>query len=271
MCQSPIPAGPRPLLRDPQPPRSPRFRAGSISSTSLSCLDIWRVYLSINTAGLVEVYLGDIGRDMPPQEWPHWLNHNVRPEGRMSPDRFRRDFCNQFASSDDPTGDIRVLRGKINSAALDVLGGTLWRELAEPDKTEFERLHSVTDPASLKLAILSLCKAFIEAIDKKILASYLGTAKKEPSTLKLMENLVESLEGDRTIVESLKALQHFRSKGGIAHMVSSQRTGALERLGIEGMEPVQAFETIITNLLATLSALDGLLSRASEQRATAVT
>ena len=29
ICQSPIPAGPRPLLRDPQPPRSPRFRAGS--------------------------------------------------------------------------------------------------------------------------------------------------------------------------------------------------------------------------------------------------
>ena len=29
MSQSPIPAGPRPLLRDPQPPRSPRFRAGS--------------------------------------------------------------------------------------------------------------------------------------------------------------------------------------------------------------------------------------------------
>ena len=29
MCQSPIPAGPRPLLRDPQPPPSPRFRAGS--------------------------------------------------------------------------------------------------------------------------------------------------------------------------------------------------------------------------------------------------
>ena len=26
---SPIPAGPRPLLRDPQPPRSPHFREGS--------------------------------------------------------------------------------------------------------------------------------------------------------------------------------------------------------------------------------------------------
>ena len=31
MCQSPIPAGPRPLLTDPQPPRSPRSRAGSYS------------------------------------------------------------------------------------------------------------------------------------------------------------------------------------------------------------------------------------------------
>ena len=31
ISQSPIPAGPRPLLRDPQPPRSPHFREGSTS------------------------------------------------------------------------------------------------------------------------------------------------------------------------------------------------------------------------------------------------
>ena len=30
ISQSPIPAGPRPLLRDPQPPRSPRLREGSV-------------------------------------------------------------------------------------------------------------------------------------------------------------------------------------------------------------------------------------------------
>ena len=34
ISQSPIPAGPRPLLRDPQPPTSPRFREGSSCSLS---------------------------------------------------------------------------------------------------------------------------------------------------------------------------------------------------------------------------------------------
>ncbi len=33
MYQSPIPAGPRPLLRDPQPPPTPRLRAGSNNQT----------------------------------------------------------------------------------------------------------------------------------------------------------------------------------------------------------------------------------------------
>jgi len=43
VCQSPIPAGPRPLNGDPQPPRSPRIREGSIIETGMSLAGLfWR-------------------------------------------------------------------------------------------------------------------------------------------------------------------------------------------------------------------------------------
>jgi len=228
----------------------------------LSCLDIWSVAFSFNTAGLVEVYLGDIGRDIPSQEWGHWQSYNVPPEGQMSEARFRRDFLAQWASSDDPIGDVRSLRQQINSVAQSYLGGPIWRELEEPDRTEFERLHSVATEPALKLAILSLCKAFIEAIDQGVLAGFTGSTESEDRTLALMEALCETLEGDRTIVEPLRALQRLRSKGGIAHMVSSQRASALRRLGIDNMDPAPAFQTILRRLLGFLRELNRLLAQA---------
>ena len=54
----------------------------SLRSSHLSCLDIWSVSISTNTAELVEVYLGDIGQYIPADEWPHWKAHNVPPEGK---------------------------------------------------------------------------------------------------------------------------------------------------------------------------------------------
>ena len=49
MCQSPIPAGPRPLLRDPQPPRSPRFREGSINRRyARRCRQLGIIYADIS-------------------------------------------------------------------------------------------------------------------------------------------------------------------------------------------------------------------------------
>ena len=201
----------------------------------LRCLDLWGVQFCFNTAGLVEVYLGDIGRDIPSREWSHWLNFNVRPEGQMSEDRFRRDFLAQFASGDHPTADMKRLRVEVNSHAKALLDCSIWRELDEPDRTEFERLFPGTTTQSLKLAILLLCKALVEAIDQRSIVKYLGSSIPEESRLSSLERLVDSLGGNRAVLEPLRALQQVRSKAGIAHLASSQRPNALARLGIDGM------------------------------------
>ena len=235
-----------------------------VDSTSITCLDLWSVDLSINTADLIEVYLGDIGRDIPARDWPHWLSYNVRPEGAMQKDRFRRDFLAQSASSEDPIGEMKALRRQVNEVAINVFGGPVWRELEESDRVEFERLSFVTTPQSLKIAILSLCKAFIESIDCASIQRFTSASAESESSLARMEDLFEALGGSRASVEPLRALQHVRSKGGIAHMAGRGRADALSRLGIDNMTPKDAFETIIVRVLSTLRELNAFLFQAKD-------
>lgn len=68
-----------------------------LSSSRLSCLDLWGIAISFNSADLVEVYLGDLGRDLPSDEWGHWRSYNVPPAGRMEEGRFRRDFLEAYS------------------------------------------------------------------------------------------------------------------------------------------------------------------------------
>jgi len=65
-----------------------RYRA---TAGRLECLDLWGIDISTNTAGLIEVYLSELG-SLPSSEQSHWLAHNVPPEGHMDEGRFRRDF-----------------------------------------------------------------------------------------------------------------------------------------------------------------------------------
>ena len=65
----------------------------SVTTSRITCLDLWGLDIGINTVGLVEVYLGELG-GLPALEQSHWLAYNVPPEGQMDEGRFRRDFLN---------------------------------------------------------------------------------------------------------------------------------------------------------------------------------
>jgi hypothetical protein len=138
----------------------------SVSSSRLSCLDLWGIDISFNSAGLVEVYLGDLGRDLPSDEWGHWRTYNVPPEGQMDEGRFRRDFLNQWASSVDPVRDLRRSRAKANDAAFARFGGPLWRGLPPDLESEYQSLIGplTDDPAALNGPLLVLTKAFVDAL-----------------------------------------------------------------------------------------------------------
>ncbi len=237
----------------------------TVTENRLSCLDLWGVDLGVNTLGLVEVYLGDIGTYIPSDEWPHWLTHNVALEGEMSEDRFRRDFLAQWTDSRDQISKLRLLRTKINDVGSNTLCGNLWRSLREPDRTEFNALYRpvVRNIRALNASVIILTKAFVEALDKEILRGYLGIGSDARGSLALLEDAVEQLGGDKAVVEPLKALQNLRSRGGIAHLAASRRESAFERMDIRDMDASTAFDKIVERLLWTMDELHRLFTEAS--------
>lgn len=241
----------------------------NVTATRLSCLDLWGLAISTNTAGQIEVYLGDLGRDLPSDEWPHWLGHNVAPEGHMAEDRFRRDILNQPWPSIDLPRRLRQARQTVAAAAEELLGSPVWRRLQEPEATEFERLHGPTsnEPRSLNNPVLTLTKALVDAIDPKPLRTFLGETNRQIGSLALLERVENQLGGDGRATSMLRDLQHLRSAGGIAHLSGSGRDSAIDRIGITAMTPPQAFDHICTRTAKALERLTRLFSITSSDSA----
>jgi len=225
-----------------------------ISAGRLTCLNLWGVDISFNTAGLVEVYLGDIGRDLPADEWGHWRSYNVPPRGHMEEGRFRRDFLNQIASSTDRVGDLRRARSKAARVSRRVLSAPLWKALHEDLGGEFESLVGplADDAAALGQPLLVLTKALVDGIDPRPLKEFLGSHDKGEQSLALLTRFVETLGGTSTDVAVLASLQRSRSKGGVAHLAGSDRDRVAAELGFTGQGPWDAFQSVVVRLTAAL-------------------
>lgn len=232
-----------------------------LSRSRLECLSLWGVDISFNTRGLVEVYLGDLGERVPSDEWGHWLSYNVPPEGEMEEGRFRRDFLAQFASSPDVPLELRQARDQAAEVSARILGSAIWRPLDGDIEAEWQSMVGPlsADPTSLGPCLLLLTKALVDAIDPGPLKAFLGDVEPDERSLRLLGRFVERIGGGDPLVEPLRALQDFRSRGGVAHLAGSGRSQAMARLGIEGMTTWQAFEEVAKRLELCLSNLAELM------------
>lgn len=231
----------------------------------LECLGLWGIDMSFNTAGLVEVYLGDLGRDLPSDEWGHWLTYNVMPEGKMEEGRFRRDFLAQFASSPDIPGDLRRARADAASATERLFGPPVWRPLSDEIAPEYESMIGPLseDPVALQGPLILLAKCFVDAIDPAPLKSFLGDAQPGEKSLSLLARTAERLGGSRDDIEALRALYEVRSAGGFAHLGGSGRGPALGRLGINDLATIDAFDLIAMRIIECLRTVTELAAQAT--------
>lgn len=234
-----------------------------LKRTRLSCLNLWGLDISFNSAGLIEVYLGDLGQRLPRAEWGHWLTYNVVPEGTMEEGRFKRDFLAQFASSPDIPSDLRRARARAAEVSGAVFSGAIWRELGQDVAPEFESMIGPLseDPSALGGPLLLLTKCLIDAIDPAPLKDYLQDAQPGERSLALLGRVAERLGGSTDDIEPLRALHDFRSSGGVAHLAGSKRHAALQRLGIRGMTTIEAFDHVAAGLTQCLEQLTLLLER----------
>lgn len=236
----------------------------TVTSHRISCLNLWGLEISSNTAGLIEAYLGDLGK-LPASEHSHWLAYNVPPEGDMEEGRFRRDFLNQFASSPDQLGDLRHARNEVNRVSREHFGESLWRDLDDQTAKEFDRLVGPTtnDPSSLVGPILTLVKALVDGINVDLLKSQLGGAKKGEQSIALLTRWVPMIGLPQDAIEPIAALQAFRSAGGVAHLAGSRTADARARLGIDDLAPWPAFIHVVAALTDMLTNIATALSELS--------
>jgi hypothetical protein len=225
-----------------------------VTASRIRCLDLWGLDISTNTAGLVEVYLGELG-SLPDSEQAHWLAHNVPPEGQMDEGRFRRDFLNQSVGSPDPVGDLQRARRRAAEATSALLGSPVWRELDPQAANEFEALLGPTsnDPSALTAPTIILTKSLVDGIDPVPLKKFLGGSAPGERSIALLRRLLSSLGDTEEAAEVFAALQGFRSAGGVAHLGGSQAGAASARLGIDGMAPLEAFGHMTEKLTRALN------------------
>ncbi|MGW6332205.1 hypothetical protein [Nocardia rhamnosiphila] len=240
-----------------------------ITATHLSCLNLWGIDIGFNSVGLVQAYLGDLGRNLPPAEWGRWLAHNVLPEGSMDAGRFRRDFLGQWAASKDLPGDLRRARHTAVLVSEKLLGVPLWRELPNEHLAEWESMIGPLneDPTSLGKALLLLPIVIIDGIDPTPLKPYLGGAEKGDRSLKLLQCFAEKLGDESNCTAILRQLWEFRAKGGVAHFAGSEARATRAALGIEGMNNVEAFESVIARITAMLETITSLMEAALPKEA----
>ena len=233
----------------------------ALSATRLSCLDLWGADISFNSAGLVKVYLGDLGRDLPAAEWGHWKSYNVPPRGTMDEGRFRRDFLSQFASSKIPPVTCSAHGPGPQKVPEALAGSPIWRPLPADARAEFESLVGpLSDaPAALGQALLVLTKALVDGIDPAPLKTFLGSHEKDEKSLSLLGRFSDALGGPPELTLVFRQLQNFRSGGGVAHLAGSGRAKAAADLGVTGLSNWEAFESVVMRLTTSLTAFTELM------------
>lgn len=228
--------------------------------TRLECLSLWGLAISFNSAGLVEVYLGDLGRDLPSDEWGHWLTYNVIPDGTMEAGRFQRDFLGMWSDSPDIPSELRHARDYAAAASERALGVPVWRPLDEQITPEYESMVGPLsdDPAALQAPLILLAKCFVDAIDPAPLKEYLGDTQPNERGLSLLGRTAERLGGSQDDVEALRALYDVRSAGGLAHLGGRRRDVAMTRLGIADLSTIDAFDHVAVRIIDCLQRLTAL-------------
>jgi len=241
-----------------------------VTASRLECLDLWGLDISTNTAGLIEVYLGELG-SLPSAEQSHWLAHNVPPEGEMEEGRFRRDFLNQIAPSPDPVGELHRARVRAADVTEKMLGSPLWKSLDAQTRGEFEHLvgPTTTDASSLGPPVLTLTKAMVDGIDPGPLKIFLGGAERDERSLALFGRFLAAIGDTEDAAAPFRALQAFRSAGGVAHLAGSKATEARSRLGIDGLAPWPAFVHVVEQLTDALGHICDLVESVSSEPAAA--
>lgn len=216
----------------------------------------WRLRFDNNSSRHVCVFLGDLGRDIPYTEQTYWKSFNIPPEGReMSRTYFERSILGTFANAQNPDLIFKSFFESFQEKWLKKQGWPLFLPLLEADKHCFKALHSLTknEYPEFDSQILSLVKITIDSINVKELKKHTTTEELKP--IKRLAEFLNDHGIEFDVVRFLGGLQAVRSTG-VAHRRGSNYAEAIDRLGINDDELIQAFDNILKQMTDLLIEVD---------------
>ncbi|MFE7514257.1 hypothetical protein ACFU8I_23965 [Streptomyces sp. NPDC057540] len=230
----------------------------------LSCLGLWGISIGRNEEGLVEAYLGDLGRDLPSAERAHWLSFNVAPLGGIDEARRRRDILGEWTDATaDPLHRLANARERFSAALSAIVGQPVYRAWDAADQIAFAGLHMPTssEQSEADTQILTLAKGIIDYLDTKALRKLPG-ADVKAATVNNLEGWVKHTDGDAdTLVGPLRLLFNLRSNGA-AHARNKKWTAFLTQAGLDKFKPDEQFVRLASS---TADALEALAKHAEAQ------
>ena len=186
-----------------------------VSDGRLSCVQLWSVAIDNGVPGLVSVFLGDLGRDIPGGERAKWLAHNVPPVAPMSESAFRRSFLGQSVSSDNPEHVFKQAYRNLERKWLANWGWPLHRQPSGRDAGILQRLHIPLGDGDGELEgqVLNLAKVLIDLLNEADLTAGMEKVEDEKGIGKLKRFLsANGYEHTERDVARLRRIQKLRSR-----------------------------------------------------------
>ncbi len=160
-----------------------------------------------------------------------------------------------------PPTQMKHSLDNVNETARAKFGDTLWRPVPKDLEPQFQSLMEPLsdDRSALISPLLVLSKVFVDALNSRLLKSLVNEVEKHEKSLSLLKKLLDTLGDETDCSKVLRDLFAVRSRAGIAHLSNSESQATLEKLGIDGRSPKDAFFVIIDRLNVALLTINKLL------------
>jgi len=227
----------------------------SVEDGILRCASLWSMTMDNHHDDRVVAWLGDLGRDLPPEEQLHWRSYNIPPAGGPSETFIRRQLLAQFAKSERPEHLFPQCYEKLKDVCEKLLGWQLLLPLTAEDAHHFRaiRIPSTDEQKDFDDLVQSLTKILIDSLNERALNTLIP-----PEQVSRIKGSIARLEAVLTAYKVSDFAPHVEFPRKLQNLRSS---GAAHRKGENYRKIADDFQVDSQNLRTVFA---GILAKALE-------
>lgn len=216
----------------------------SVTDTYIEKKGCWLIrYNQSDTKGIISLYLGDLGRDLPYSEQKYWRHYNRYADASICETGKRRDLLGEWVETTDTVTVFKEEYEKLQALWFQKFNWYLFRPLPKQNLYCYETLHlPVTESRDeFNQMILSIAKITIDSVDEgkinnlikdEIAANEDG--KKIAGSINRLEILFKkyNLPDYESHVSFFRKVQDIRSTGAAHSGNEKNYSKAAEKIGL---------------------------------------